>query len=113
MPPRPATKAATAPISAGIGADSSTHSAEAALVDAPTGRLLVVGRAPHTLTGREGDPENAEWTWLRDNQPATAATTAAVRLPHDFLVVPRDTATWSRVSSVLDRATPSLLNTHS
>ncbi|MFC8494003.1 xylulokinase [Streptomyces sp. NPDC057235] len=46
-----------------IGVDSSTQSAKAAAVDADTGELLAVGRAPHTVTGaggaRESDPE--EW----------------------------------------------------
>ncbi|GAA3507281.1 FGGY family carbohydrate kinase [Streptomyces showdoensis] len=159
-----------------IGVDSSTQSTKAAVVDAETGALLAVGRAPHTVTGtggaRESDPEAwwaalgqavaaalkeaavppaavtaiavagqqhglvtldaagrplrpallwndtrsapqatalttalggprawlartgsvpvaavtaAKWRWLRDHEPATAARTAAVRLPHDFL----------------------------
>ncbi|MFC8791457.1 xylulokinase [Streptomyces cinereoruber] len=46
-----------------IGVDSSTQSTKAAAVDADTGALLAVGRAPHTVTGtagaRESDPE--EW----------------------------------------------------
>ncbi|MFB7028402.1 MULTISPECIES: xylulokinase [unclassified Streptomyces] len=46
-----------------IGVDSSTQSTKAAAVDADTGGLLAVGRAPHTVTGaggaRESDPE--EW----------------------------------------------------
>ncbi|MFI9079901.1 xylulokinase [Streptomyces sioyaensis] len=28
----------------------------------------------------------AKWAWLRENEPAAAAATAAVRLPHDYLV---------------------------
>ncbi|WP_149180564.1 xylulokinase [Streptomyces sp. TRM49041] len=44
-----------------IGVDSSTQSTKAAVVDAASGRLLAVGRAPHTVTGeggaRESDPE--------------------------------------------------------
>ncbi|MEV6162851.1 xylulokinase [Streptomyces sp. NPDC052052] len=159
-----------------IGVDSSTQSTKAAFVDAGTGRLLGVGRAPHAVTGeagaRESDPEMwwqalrdavtaglkesgvaasavagiavagqqhglvvldrsgrplrpamlwndtrsapqataltealggpdawttrtgsvpvasltaSKWQWLRENEPETAATTAAVRLPHDFL----------------------------
>ncbi|MFI6896888.1 xylulokinase [Streptomyces sp. NPDC050256] len=175
MPSRPAQNPATAPVSAVIGVDSSTQSTKAAVVDTATGRLLAVGRAPHTVTGqggaRESDPEQwwqalctavagalaeagldpaavtgiavagqqhglvtldadgkplrpallwndtrsapqaaaltaalgreawldrtgsvpvasmtaAKWMWLRENEPATAAATAAVRLPHDFL----------------------------
>ncbi|MFF1832670.1 xylulokinase [Streptomyces sp. NPDC058231] len=159
-----------------IGVDSSTQSTKAAFVDAGTGRLLAVGRAPHVVTGeagaRETDPEvwwqalrdavaaglkeagvpaesvtgiavagqqhglvvldrtgrplrpallwndtrsapqaaaltaalggpdawtartgsvpvaamtASKWQWLRENEPETAAATAAVRLPHDFL----------------------------
>ncbi|MEU8763726.1 FGGY family carbohydrate kinase [Streptomyces sp. NPDC048659] len=159
-----------------IGVDSSTQSTKAAVVDAESGALLAVGRAPHTVTGtggaRESDPEEwwaalgqavaaalkeaavppaavtgiavagqqhglvtldasgrplrpaplwndtrsapqaaaltaalggsgawlgrtgsvpvaamtaAKWQWLREHDPATAARTAAVRLPHDFL----------------------------
>ncbi|MFF1922340.1 xylulokinase [Streptomyces sp. NPDC058221] len=175
MPSRPAREPARRPASAVIGVDSSTQSTKAAVVDAATGRLLAVGRAPHTVTGqggaRESDPEEwwqalrtavlaalaesgldpaavtgiavagqqhglvtldtdgrplrpallwndtrsapqaaaltaalgrdvwldrtgsvpvasmtaAKWMWLRENEPATAAATAAVRLPHDFL----------------------------
>ncbi|MCX5143587.1 xylulokinase [Streptomyces sp. NBC_00338] len=175
MPSRPARNPATAPVSAVIGVDSSTQSTKAAVVDAATGRLLAVGRAPHTVTGRggaresdpgqwwqalctavaaalaesgldpaavtgiavagqqhglvtldaDGDPVRpallwndtrsapqaaaltaalgrdawlertgsvpvasmtaAKWMWLRENEPAAAAATAAVRLPHDFL----------------------------
>ncbi|MFI8521678.1 xylulokinase [Streptomyces sp. NPDC085481] len=50
-----------------IGVDSSTQSTKAAIVDAETGALLAVGRAPHTVTGgdgaRETDPE-IWWTAL-------------------------------------------------
>ncbi|MFD5771428.1 xylulokinase [Streptomyces sp. NPDC127049] len=46
-----------------IGVDSSTQSTKAVAVDAATGELLGLGRAPHTVTGtggaRESDPE--EW----------------------------------------------------
>ncbi|MFE6068127.1 xylulokinase [Streptomyces sp. NPDC056525] len=59
-----------------IGVDSSTQSTKAAAVDADTGELLAVGRAPHTVTGsagaRESDPEEW-WTAL------VAAVRAAVR----------------------------------
>nr|WSW66149.1 xylulokinase [Streptomyces sp. NBC_00995] len=175
MPSRPAQNPDTAPVSAVIGVDSSTQSTKAAVVDTATGRVLAVGRAPHTVTGqggaRESDPEQwwqalcaavaaalaesglapaavsgiavagqqhglvtldtegralrpallwndtrsapqaaaltaalgweawldrtgsvpvasmtaAKWMWLREHEPATAAATAAVRLPHDFL----------------------------
>ncbi|MFI8825565.1 xylulokinase [Streptomyces sp. NPDC053431] len=50
-----------------IGVDSSTQSTKAAVVDAETGALLALGRAPHTVTGAEGaresDPEGW-WTAL-------------------------------------------------
>ncbi|MFC9699197.1 FGGY family carbohydrate kinase [Streptomyces sp. NPDC056943] len=59
-----------------IGVDSSTQSTKAVAVDAVTGELLAVGRAPHTVTGtggaRESDPEEW-WTALG------AAVRAAVR----------------------------------
>ncbi|MFF8381831.1 xylulokinase [Streptomyces sp. NPDC015661] len=59
-----------------IGVDSSTQSTKAAAVDADTGELLALGRAPHTVTGsagaRESDPEEW-WTALG------AAVRAAVR----------------------------------
>ncbi|MFB6505352.1 xylulokinase [Streptomyces sp. NPDC002466] len=52
-----------------IGVDSSTQSTKAAFVDAGSGRLLAVGRAPHRVDGeagaRESDPE-AWWRALRD-----------------------------------------------
>ncbi|SEB91739.1 xylulokinase [Streptomyces sp. TLI_105] len=59
-----------------IGVDSSTQSAKAVAVDADSGELLALGRAPHTVTGsagaRESDPEEW-WTAL------AAAVRAAVR----------------------------------
>ncbi|MET9350740.1 xylulokinase [Streptomyces termitum] len=59
-----------------IGVDSSTQSAKAVAVDAATGTVLGLGRAPHTVTGtggaRESDPEEW-WTAL------VAAVRAAVR----------------------------------
>lgn len=59
-----------------IGVDSSTQSTKAAAVDADTGELLAVGRAPHTVAGaagaRESDPEEW-WTAL------VTAVRAAVR----------------------------------
>ncbi|MEJ8660623.1 xylulokinase [Streptomyces sp. MS1.AVA.4] len=52
-----------------IGVDSSTQSTKAAVTDAATGRILAVGRAPHTVTGdggaRESDPE-VWWQALRE-----------------------------------------------
>ncbi|MEU3605568.1 xylulokinase [Streptomyces sp. NPDC035033] len=59
-----------------IGVDSSTQSTKAVAVDAATGEVLGLGRAPHTVTGtggaRESDPEEW-WTAL------VAAVRAAVR----------------------------------
>ncbi|WP_406064559.1 FGGY family carbohydrate kinase [Streptomyces sp. NBC_01077] len=59
-----------------IGVDSSTQSTKAVAVDADTGELLALGRAPHTVTGsagaRESDPEEW-WTAL------VTAVRAAVR----------------------------------
>ncbi|MET8967095.1 xylulokinase [Streptomyces hydrogenans] len=59
-----------------IGVDSSTQSAKAVAVDVATGRVLGLGRAPHTVTGtggaRESDPDEW-WTAL------VAAVRAAVR----------------------------------
>ncbi|CAM5529346.1 xylulose kinase [Streptomyces spiroverticillatus] len=52
-----------------IGVDSSTQSTKAAVVDPATGRILGLGRAPHTVTGtdgaRESDPEQW-WQALAD-----------------------------------------------
>ncbi|WP_351222375.1 xylulokinase [Streptomyces sp. NPDC002133] len=52
-----------------IGVDSSTQSTKAVVTDAATGRILAVGRAPHTVTGdggaRETDPEGW-WQALRE-----------------------------------------------
>ncbi|MCX4736001.1 xylulokinase [Streptomyces sp. NBC_01363] len=59
-----------------IGVDSSTQSTKAAFVDAASGRLLAVGRAPHVVSGaagaRESDPE-VWWQALR------AAVTAGLK----------------------------------
>ncbi|MEU3823405.1 xylulokinase [Streptomyces sp. NPDC030392] len=46
-----------------IGVDSSTQSTKAAVVDAATGRLLAVGRAPHTVTGEGGARESDALQW--------------------------------------------------
>ncbi|MGW9135624.1 hypothetical protein [Streptomyces sp. NPDC055681] len=108
MPPRPATKAATAPVSAVLGVDISARSTKAAVVDATTGRLLEVGRASHTVTGRYGARESDPATRL-PRSSRRGAPAGAARLP----AAPWDTATWHRVTSDHDRATPSLLNTHS
>ncbi|WP_228981687.1 xylulokinase [Streptomyces sp. DH12] len=63
-----------------IGVDSSTQSTKAAVVDAATGRLLAVGRAPHTVTGeagaRESDPERW-WTALAEAVAAALAQAGA------------------------------------
>ncbi|WP_411075848.1 xylulokinase [Streptomyces sp. cmx-4-7] len=82
-----------------IGVDSSTQSAKAAAVDADTGELLAVGRAPHTVTGtagaRESDP-GEWWTALvtavrsavRDaGVPAASVTGIAVAGQQHGLVV--------------------------
>ncbi|MCT4351971.1 xylulokinase [Streptomyces sp. Je 1-79] len=52
-----------------IGVDSSTQSTKALVVDAETGAVRALGRAPHTVTGedgaRESDPEQW-WSALRE-----------------------------------------------
>ncbi|MFD9634535.1 xylulokinase [Streptomyces violascens] len=45
---------------------------------------------PHAWTARTGSVPvaavtAAKWSWLRENEPSTAARCTAVRLPHDFL----------------------------
>ncbi|WP_406310849.1 hypothetical protein [Streptomyces sp. NBC_00623] len=109
MPPRPATKAATAPVSAVLGVDISARSTKAAVVDATTGRLLAVGRASHTVTGRYGARESDRATRLP--RPSRRGAPAGAR--RRLSAAPWDTATWHGVTSDHDRATPSLLNTHS
>ncbi|WP_406253306.1 xylulokinase [Streptomyces atratus] len=63
-----------------IGVDSSTQSTKAAFVDAESGRLLAVGRAPHVVSGtagaRESDPEGW-WQALRDAVAAGLAESGA------------------------------------
>ncbi|MEV0786778.1 xylulokinase [Streptomyces sp. NPDC050423] len=76
MPSRPARKPATAPAAAVIGVDSSTQSTKAAVVDAATGRLLAVGRAPHTVTGQGGARESDPEEWWRALRTAVAAALA-------------------------------------
>ncbi|MGW5274056.1 hypothetical protein ACWEQP_15990 [Streptomyces sp. NPDC004044] len=104
MPPRPATKPVTAPVSAVLGVDMSARSTEAAVVDATTGRLLAVGRASHTVTGRYG---------ARESDPVTPAIAWGTGRGRRLPAAPWDTATGHGVTSDIDRATPSLLNTHS
>ncbi|QGV81466.1 xylulokinase [Streptomyces ficellus] len=48
-----------------IGVDSSTQSTKAALVDAVSGRVLAVGRAAHTVSGRAGARESDPEQWWR------------------------------------------------
>ncbi|MER8232920.1 xylulokinase [Streptomyces sp. NPDC094049] len=63
-----------------IGVDSSTQSTKAAAVDADTGELLALGRAPHTVTGtsgaRESDPE--QWWTALGTAVRTAVRAAGV-----------------------------------
>ncbi|MFF5973818.1 xylulokinase [Streptomyces sp. NPDC012769] len=68
-----------------IGFDSSTQSTKAAVVDASSGALLALGRAPHTVTGdngaRETDPEvwwSALATAVADGLKRAAVPPAAV-----------------------------------
>ncbi|MFD3512255.1 xylulokinase [Streptomyces sp. NPDC058657] len=67
-----------------VGVDSSTQSTKAAVVDPRSGRILGLGRAPHTVTGdagaRESDPEQW-WRALATAVPAALAQ-AGVR-PED------------------------------
>ncbi|MBD0708233.1 MULTISPECIES: xylulokinase [unclassified Streptomyces] len=82
-----------------IGVDSSTQSTKAAAVDADTGELLALGRAPHTVAGtsgaRESDPEQW-WTALvtavrsavrASGVPAASVTGLAVAGQQHGLVV--------------------------
>lgn len=48
-----------------IGVDSSTQSTKAAVIDAVTGELLAVGRAPHVVTGEGGARESDPEVWWR------------------------------------------------
>ncbi|MFG2626285.1 xylulokinase [Streptomyces sp. NPDC048473] len=56
-----------------IGVDSSTQSTKAAFVDAGTGRLLAVGRAPHVVTGEAGARESDPEVWWQALCDAVAA----------------------------------------
>ncbi|MER5965116.1 xylulokinase [Streptomyces sp. NPDC002057] len=59
-----------------IGVDSSTQSTKAVAVDADTGELLALGRAPHTVTGTSGARESDPGEWWT---ALVAAVRAAVR----------------------------------
>ncbi|MFJ4574103.1 xylulokinase [Streptomyces sp. NPDC088846] len=85
-----------------IGVDSSTQSTKAAFVDAGTGRLLAVGRAPHVVTGeagaRESDPEvwwralcDAVGAGLKESGAAASAVTgiAVAGQQHGLVVLDR------------------------
>ncbi|MER7315787.1 MULTISPECIES: xylulokinase [Streptomyces] len=48
-----------------IGVDSSTQSTKAAVIDAVTGELLAVGRAPHVVAGEGGARESDPEVWWR------------------------------------------------
>ncbi|MEV5678248.1 xylulokinase [Streptomyces sp. NPDC052179] len=48
-----------------IGVDSSTQSTKAAVIDAATGELLAVGRAPHRVDGDAGARESDPEVWWR------------------------------------------------
>ncbi|WP_411089604.1 hypothetical protein [Streptomyces sp. 061-3] len=114
MPPRPATKAATAPVSAVLGVDISARSTEVAVVDATTGRLFAVGRP-----AARGGPSLAHRDRSlrrpreRPRDPIAPATAWGTGRGRGLPAAPRSTATWHGVTSAPDRATPSLLNTHS
>ncbi|WOI60108.1 xylulokinase [Streptomyces fradiae] len=56
-----------------IGVDSSTQSTKAAVVAAATGRILAVGRAPHTVTGEDGARESDPERWWEALGEAVAA----------------------------------------
>ncbi|MCK7625695.1 xylulokinase [Streptomyces sp. RS10V-4] len=54
-------------------------------------RLIAAGGGPRAWAERVGSVPGpaftiAKWAWLRAHEPAAAAATAAVRLPHDYLV---------------------------
>ncbi|MEU2128089.1 xylulokinase [Streptomyces sp. NPDC018352] len=56
-----------------IGVDSSTQSTKAAFVDATSGRVLAVGRAPHVVHGAAGARESDPEMWWRALCDAVAA----------------------------------------
>ncbi|MEV0964766.1 xylulokinase [Streptomyces sp. NPDC049910] len=60
-----------------IGVDSSTQSTKAAVVDTGSGRLLAVGRSPHTVTGEGGARESDPEMWWRALCGAVASAVAA------------------------------------
>ncbi|MFI6638910.1 xylulokinase [Streptomyces sp. NPDC050504] len=69
-----------------VGVDSSTQSTKAACVDAATGRLLAVGRAPHTVTGEGGARESDPEAWWRALRTAVAAGLAEAAVPASRVV---------------------------
>lgn len=69
-----------------IGVDSSTQSTKAACVDTATGRLLAVGRAPHTVTGEGGARESDPEVWWQALRTAVAAALAEAALPASSVV---------------------------
>lgn len=56
-----------------IGVDSSTQSTKAVFVDAASGRLLAVGRAPHVVRGEAGARESDPEVWWQALRGAVAA----------------------------------------
>lgn len=67
-----------------IGVDSSTQSTKAAVIDAATGSLLSLGRAPHTVTGTDGARRTDPEVWWRALAAAVAEALRTAR------VAPRD-----------------------
>ncbi|MEU6705857.1 xylulokinase [Streptomyces wuyuanensis] len=64
-----------------IGVDSSTQSTKAAVIDAESGRLLAVGRSPHTVTGEGGARETDPEVWWRALGEAVASALDAAGAP--------------------------------
>jgi xylulokinase len=64
-----------------IGVDSSTQSTKAAVIDAESGRLLAVGRSPHTVTGEGGARETDPEVWWRALCEAVASALDAAGAP--------------------------------
>ncbi|MFG3307497.1 xylulokinase [Streptomyces wuyuanensis] len=64
-----------------IGVDSSTQSTKAAVIDAESGRLLAVGRSPHTVTGEGGTRETDPEVWWRALGEAVASALDAAVAP--------------------------------
>lgn len=78
-PPAPRHRGATRRVV--IGVDSSTQSAKAAVVDADSGALLGLGRAPHTVTGEHGARETDPETWWTALARAVAEGLAVAAVP--------------------------------